>query len=197
MSVFKSRTDSPKRDKKYSYWNEEMYRAIFASDSVEVSKVERIGWEFHCDISHCRIEFDSDAGVRDEYFGYIQVMLNESEYCMIKVVLSFYDFSEWSPSSVTESDVGYMVFGWSSGLPSLDVSLRRQNGLQKKFQKMYKRSKQSSGDGISLSWISDISNILGKSAELVWGDWSKIDFGSEFAGRGPFVIRRFSLSADV
>jgi hypothetical protein len=205
MSLF--RTQNAETPKVYwaSNWDERLYKALFAQTTETNLK---IGHLFNCLLEErsTKIESNVSAPVH-KYRGTFRLWLSETEYSEIPLQVSCEDSHEYFDLFINKFSLGFFSFFGQSpvGRPhvAMSITLRNESGLADHVAKLFAEVKAAGGKGLNISWSVILKDMVGLSADQVWGKCEEpveYDQGGKRitavpAGQQAFALESFSVEA--
>ncbi len=189
-------------------WDERLYHALFAR-TKEWNLVN--GHSFSCLLVERNSEINA-YNISHKYLGIFELWLSDDECFEIPVKIDFEDDHESYKRRLGNFELGnchfcdsYMGSGGRSHL-AMTVTILNQPGLSDNVAKLYAEVKAVGGKGLTLNWWVILKDLVGLSAEQVWGDGPESDedpdeYGIQrlpkYPGRRPFALERFSFEAKL
>jgi len=189
-------------------WDERLYKGLFGQ-TTETNLV--LGHHFSCLLTERNSKIDSRVSLAPihTYRGTFTIWLSEVEYCEIPLQVSFEDSHEYDDRFINEYSLGCFSFYGPDlrGRPhaAMTIHVRNEAGLADHVAKLFAEIKASGGNGLNIGWSVLLKDMVGLSAEQVWGDWEEtIEWDQDGrrvtalpVGRGAFALEGLSFEAEL
>jgi hypothetical protein len=190
-------------------WDERLYKALF-SHTTEANL--NIGHYFACLLDQRISKIDSNFSLVPihSYRGTFKLWLNETEYCEIPLQVSFEDSHDYYDRFINEYTLGCFSFYGPATLrgrshAAMTINVRNEAGLGDHVATLFAEIKAAGGDGLNIGWSAILKDMVGLSAEQVWGNWEEhIEYDQEGkrttvlpVGRLAFALEGLSFEAKL
>ncbi len=89
--------------------------------------------------------------------------------------------------------------------PSIVMTITENCGAAYQMSLLLSQVKATGGEGVEISWLANLTSMLGTSAKEAWGDWEceppLIEDGSRIPGmlpgKHPFIVNDFVFSVEI
>lgn len=189
-------------------WDERLYKALF-SHTTEMNL--KIGHHFDCLLKErfSKIDLHISPAPIHTYLGTFQLWLNKTEHCQIPLQVSFEDSHNYYDVFINDYTLGCFSFYGPTlgGRPhaAMTITIRNEAGLSDHVAKLFAEIKAAGGNGLRIGWSAILKDMVGLSAEEVWGNWAehvKYDQDGKRTtvlpvGRRLFALESLSFEAEL
>ena len=209
MSLFGTRKESSPKVYWARNWDERLYEAMFARTN-ETNLV--IGHYFSCvlDQRYSKIDSSAPSARTHQYSGKFKLWLSEAEFCEIPLDVSFEDGHEYFDRFINNFTLGFFTFHGTqarSGRPHSAMSLivKTREAVADQVARLFAEVKAAGGFGVEVNWSTILKEMVGLSAEQVWGNSEALaDFDENGkkvtsipVGRQPFALESINFTAQI
>ncbi|WP_374243531.1 hypothetical protein [Zoogloea sp.] len=201
MGLFKSQGTKTAKVYWARNWDERLYKALFAH-TTEMNL--KLGHHFGCLLNKrsSKIDLHVSPVPIHTYQGTFRLWLNETEHCEIPLQVSFEDSHNHYDVFINGYTLGcFSFYGQILGdrpHAAMTIIIRNEAGLSDHVAKLFAEIKAAGGNGLSIGWSAILKDMVGLSAEQVWGNWKEhIEFNHDEKGTTALPVGRqlFSLES--